>query len=110
MVTVHRRKDPHPLNPRVHQDLCSTEAQSGISNQQLGNEVFGPVCDVSPVLLWKLVLPLLDTLKQLALWKKISHQVKAQQLSGSNSHDSEVISLHKILLKRLLSWLLNVLL
>lgn len=61
-------KDSHPLHPRVLEDLCRAEAQRRISNQQLGNEVFGPHCDVSPVLVCKLILPLLDTLKQLTLW------------------------------------------
>lgn len=62
-----RCKDSHPLHPRVLEDLCSAEAQRRISNQQLGDEIFGPPCDVSPVLVWKLILPLLDTLKQLTL-------------------------------------------
>lgn len=59
--------DTHPLHPRVLEDLGGAEAQSGISHQQLGDEVLGSVCDVSPVPVSKLVLALLDALEQVTL-------------------------------------------
>lgn len=54
----------HPLHPGVLQDLGRTEPLLGISHQQLGNEVFGSEGDVRPVLVGKLVLPLLDALEE----------------------------------------------
>lgn len=56
-----------PLHPRVLEDLSSTEAQSCVPNQQLGYEILGPLCDVSPVLVRKFILALLDALKQVTL-------------------------------------------
>lgn len=47
--------------------LGGTETQRGVPDQQLGYEIFGALCDVSPVLLWELVLALLDALKQVTL-------------------------------------------
>lgn len=61
------RSNTYPLHPRVLEDLSSTEAQRCIPNQQLGYEIPGPLCDVSPVLLWKFILALLDALKQVTL-------------------------------------------
>ncbi len=52
------------------EDLSSTEAQSCIPNQQLGYEILGPLGDVSPVLLWKFILALLDALEQVTLKRK----------------------------------------
>lgn len=66
-------KDTHPLHPRVLENLSSTETKSGIPDQQLGYEIFGALCDVSPVLLWKLILALLDAVKQVTLWTRIPH-------------------------------------
>lgn len=63
----HRCNDTHPLHPRMLEDLSSTEAQGGIPNQQFGYEILGHICDVSPVLVWKLILALLDALKQMTL-------------------------------------------
>lgn len=65
-----RFKDTHPLHPRVLEDLSSTEAQGGITNQQFGYEILCTVCDVRPVLVWKLILALLDALKQMTLRKQ----------------------------------------
>lgn len=67
-ILVHTCNDTHPLHPRVLEDLSSTEAQCCIPNKQLGYEILGPLCDVIPVLVWKLILPLLDALKQVTLW------------------------------------------
>lgn len=58
----------HPLHPGVLENLGGAETQSGVPDQQLGYEIFGGLCDVSPVLLWELVLALLDALKQVTLW------------------------------------------
>lgn len=58
----------HPLHPGVLEDLGGAETQRGVPDQQLGNEIFGALCDVSPVLLRELVLALLDALKQVTLW------------------------------------------
>lgn len=49
------------------EDLSGTEAQGGIPNQQFGYEILGPIGDVSPVLVLKLILALLDALKQMTL-------------------------------------------
>ena len=46
------------------QDLSSTEAVLGVSDQKPGDEVFSSRGDLLPVLLRELVLPLLDALKQ----------------------------------------------
>lgn len=65
--TCIRVNNTDPLNPRMQQDLSSTEAQSGVPNQQLRYEILGSFCDVSPVLVWKLILALLNALKQATL-------------------------------------------
>lgn len=52
------------------QNLGGTESLLRISNQKLGDEVFGLVGDVSPVLVRKLIFAFLDALKQLVLGKK----------------------------------------
>lgn len=54
----------HPLHPGVLQDLGSAQSLLGIADEELGDEVFGSKGDVGPVLIWKLVLALLDALKQ----------------------------------------------
>lgn len=59
----------HPLNPRVLQDLGSAQSLLCVSNQELGDEVFGLAGDVCPVLVRKLILAFLDALKQLVLGK-----------------------------------------
>lgn len=61
-----------PLHPRVLQDLGSTEPLLGISNQELGDEVFGSTGDMCPVFVRKLILAFLDTLKQLVLGREDS--------------------------------------
>lgn len=53
----------HPLHPRMLQDLGSTQSLLGISNQELGDEIFGFGGDVCPVLVRKLILAFLDALK-----------------------------------------------
>lgn len=60
----------HPSHPRVLQHLASTQAVFGIPNKKFGYEVFGTCRDVSPIFLWKLVFPFLDTLKQNVLEMK----------------------------------------
>lgn len=60
-------KNTYPLHPRVLEDLSGTEAQSGISYQQLADKILGGICDVSPVLVRKLVFALLDALEQVTL-------------------------------------------
>lgn len=55
------------MHPSVLQDLASAKSKGGIPNQQLRYEVLGPFRDMSPVLLWKFILSLLDALKQVAL-------------------------------------------
>jgi hypothetical protein len=62
----------HPLHPRVLKNLGGTESLLCISNQELGDEVFGFIGDVSPVLVRKLILAFLDALKQLVLGKEDS--------------------------------------
>ena len=52
------------------QNLGGTQSLLRISNQELGDEVFGLTGDVCPVLVRKLVLALLDALKQLVLDKE----------------------------------------
>ena len=62
----------HPLHPRVLQNLGGTQSLFRVSNQELGDEVFGLVGDMSPVLVRKLILAFLDALKQLVLGKEDS--------------------------------------
>lgn len=57
------------------EDLSSTEAQGGVPHQQLGYEILGPRCDVSPVLVWKLILALLDALEQVTLGREVLHNI-----------------------------------
>lgn len=64
---MYRCHDTHPLHPGVLEDLSSTEAQCGVPNQQLGYEILCLLCDVGPVLIWKLILALLDAVKQVTL-------------------------------------------
>lgn len=61
----------HPLHPGVLQDLGSAQPLLGISDQQLGDEVFGSKGDVGPVLVRELILPLLDALKQHVLGAEV---------------------------------------
>lgn len=49
------------------ENLGGAEAECGVPDEQLGYEIFGALCDVSPVLLWELVLALLDALKKVTL-------------------------------------------
>lgn len=62
----------HPLHPGVLQNLGGTQSLLCISNQELGDEVFGLAGDVCPVLVRKLILAFLDALKQLVLGKEDS--------------------------------------
>ena len=62
----------HPLHPWMLQNLGSAQSLLRISDQELGDEVFGLVGDVSPVLVRKLILAFLDALKQLVLGKEDS--------------------------------------
>jgi hypothetical protein len=62
----------HPLYPWMLQNLGSTESLLRISNQELRDEVFGLVGDVSPVFVRKLVFAFLDALKQLVLGEESS--------------------------------------
>lgn len=64
----------HPLHPGVLENLSSAEAHSGVPDQQLGYEIFGALCDVSPVLLWELILALLDALEEVTLCVEIHPQ------------------------------------
>ena len=50
-------------------NLGSAQSLLRISDQELGDEVFGLAGDVSPVLVRKLILAFLDALKQLVLGK-----------------------------------------
>lgn len=77
-IPVCKWNDTHSLHPGVHEDLSSTEPKSGIPNQKFWYEIFGPLWDVSPVLLWEFILALLDTLKQVTLRRNILYQTKAQ--------------------------------
>lgn len=61
-----------PLYPWMLQNLGSTESLLRISNQELRDEVFGLVGDVSPVFVRKLVFAFLDALKQLVLGEESS--------------------------------------
>lgn len=54
------------------QNLGSAESLLCISNQELRDEVFGLVGDVSPVFVGKLVFAFLDALKQLVLGEESS--------------------------------------
>lgn len=60
----------HPLHPRVLEDPSSTEAKGCVPNQQLGDEILGPLGDVIPVLVWEFVLSLLDALEQVSLQRE----------------------------------------
>lgn len=62
----------HPLHPWVLKNLGSAQSLLCISDQELGDEVFGLAGDVSPVLVRKLILAFLDALKQLVLGKEDS--------------------------------------
>ena len=53
-------------------NLGSAQSLLCISDQELGDEVFGLAGDVSPVLVRKLILAFLDALKQLVLGKEDS--------------------------------------
>lgn len=52
------------------QNLGSAQSVLRISNQELGDEVFGLTGDVCPVFVRKLILAFLDALKQLVLGKE----------------------------------------
>lgn len=54
----------YPLYPGVLENLSGTETFLGVPYKQFGNEVFGAVGNVSPIFLWKVILALLDALKQ----------------------------------------------
>lgn len=54
----------YPLYPRVLENLSGTETFLGVPYKQFGNEVFGAGGNVSPFFFWKLILALLDALKQ----------------------------------------------
>lgn len=56
--------ETHPLHPGMLQDLGSAQPPLGITDEELRDEVFGSEGDVGPVLLRKLVLTLLNALKQ----------------------------------------------
>lgn len=62
------------------EDLSSTEAQGGIPDQQLGDEILRPICDVSPVPVWKLILAMLDAFKQMTL-RKVEEVLKVRRTS-----------------------------
>lgn len=76
-VFLDTHEDTHPLHPRMLEDLSRTEAQGCIPNQQLGYEILGPTGDVSPVLVWKLILALLDALKQVTL-KRVYYTISRE--------------------------------
>jgi len=58
------------LYPGVLENLSSAETFLGISHKQFGNEIFGTGGNMSPIFLWKLILALLDAVKQGVLEEK----------------------------------------
>jgi hypothetical protein len=65
------------------QDLGSTQPLLGISDQQLGDEVFGSKGDVGPVLVRELILALLDALKQHVLGVEVGKSHPKTDLAQS---------------------------